>query len=144
MKNIRLLLILFAFITVFSACSKDDEKPATTEQKVIGKWNVKRSSYKSYENNKLEYSSEELGVSGEYLEFNSNKTYVALVDGYLTSGSYQILNDGNMTITIDGDAITASIDKLESKLFTFTMTDTYEDDLDNITYKEVTTFELTK
>lgn len=142
MKNFRLLIILFAFVTAFSACKKDDEKPMTTEQKVIGKWSIKKSSDKYYENNVLKESSEEIADAGDYVEFNSNKTLVVFQNGDLSSGSYQILNENAMTFTMDGETITVSIDKLDTKLFNITTS--FSTTYNGTNYKYVSNIEMTK
>jgi FlaG/FlaF family flagellin (archaellin) len=142
MKNFRLLIILFAFITLVSACKKDDEKPQTTEQRILGKWNIKKSTDKYYENNVLKTSSEETASSGDYVEFNSNKSLVVFEDGDLSSGSYQILNDNSMTFSVDGFTSTVTIDKLDSKQFIITTS--FSQTQDGITYKYVSTVEMAK
>lgn len=142
MKNFRLLIILFAFITLISACKKDEEKPMATEQRVVGKWNLKKSTSNYYENNVLKESSEEMETAGDYAEFNSNKTIVTSSDGTLESGSYQILNDNTLTVTMDGETSTFTIDKLDSQQFIITTS--FSDTFDGITYKYVITSELAK
>ncbi|QHT67126.1 hypothetical protein GXP67_10925 [Rhodocytophaga rosea] len=149
MKNFRVqfFLIALAFVTVFSACKKDDApgaKPKTTAEKVVGKWNIKKTTIRTYVDEDLFDTEEDNGVAGDYVEFNNNKTYVSFTkDDGLDSGSYEILNESSMTITMDGDKLTAKVEKLDEKEFTFTSTFSETDD-DGTNYKVVATFELAK
>jgi hypothetical protein len=149
MKNFRVqfFLVALAFVTVFSACKKDDEnnvKPKTTAEKVVGKWNIKKTTIRTYVDDKLVDTEEDNGVAGDYVEFNNNKTYVSFTkDDGLDSGAYEVLNENSMTITMDGDKLTAKVEKLDEKEFTFTSTFAETTD-DGYNIKVVATFELAK
>jgi hypothetical protein len=145
--KVQFLLIALAFVTVFSACKKDDEnnvKPKSTAEKVLGKWNIKKTTIRTYIDDELIDTEEDNGVAGDYVEFNNNKTYVSFTkDDGLDSGSYEVLNESSMTITMDGDKLTVKVDKLDEKEFTFTSTFSETTD-DGYNIKVVATFELAK
>ena len=141
MKQVRLLIVLFTFVSLFSACKKDEEKPQTTEQKIVGKWNVKKYTQKTYENNVLKETSEEAAAAGDYIEFKADKTLVSYEDGVTTSGTYQVLNDKRINLTILF-TFPFAIDKLDATQLVITMTNSETDG--GVEYKDVSTIEMTK
>ena len=145
MKNFRLLIIALAFISVFTACKKDDEKdtkPQTTAQKVLGKWTMKKVAYKWTVDNDVLVDAEENASPGDYIEFNANKSFVVSFDGDVDSGTYEILNDNAMTMTGSDGKATVVIDKLDTK--EFNLTSSTSEVIDGSTSKEVFKFQLVK
>ncbi len=144
MKTLKLLVFaLIALTTVFTACKKDDEKPATAAQRVLGKWTIKNFGYKLTEDGQVLLDIEEPGKVGDFIEFNSNKSYVSSIDGDVDSGTYEVLNETAMTMKdSDGITSTVTIEKLEGK--ELKMTKSSSEVEDGITYREVYKLDLMK
>lgn len=123
-------------ITGIVSCKKKSEeepKPKTTQELINGKWRLIIETSKEYDNsNILVGTSEYLYGSNDYIEFNTNNTYIYVENNTTETGSYTIIN----STTINMDGRTFIIKKLDA-------TDFIIEETDNITMgKTITTTEM--
>src|SRR5690606_36876592 len=112
-KNGSLLFALLAitFIIGTTSCSKEKR----TQNKISGKWDIEKSAYKITEGNTVIDEDTIMHNPGDYIEFNKDGSYEAVIDGDSESGTYKIIGDDQ--IQIDNEDI-ATIEKLSNSELT--------------------------
>jgi hypothetical protein len=80
---------------IFTACKKESGK--SNEEKIVGKW-TQDAAYYDYNIGGISQKDTVVASEGDYIQFNSDKTVVAISEGEQSSGTWNIL-DNKLTIT---------------------------------------------
>jgi hypothetical protein len=103
-----LVLILFSY-----GCKKDEDKPATVKEKVVGKWTFEKIDYVDFINGERdEYS--EPALPGDYFDFRSDGKMTVHIDGDEDEGTWSLVNDNKIQLSATDitDQITLDIKTL--------------------------------
>ena len=100
-KYILISLILAAIISVFSACSKDDNDDNSPVISLTGKWNVENYVIKSYENGVLQNTNTTPG-NGTTFDFQTNNNLVITMPGLPVENYTYAIQPGNKVV-FDGE-----------------------------------------
>jgi hypothetical protein len=129
-SSISLILVLFALATV--TCKKDK----SSEELLIGKWEIQTMYWVDYKNNvKTDEGTETFSADEMVLEFLSNKTGKEYEDGNLNDTFEWSINGDKITLTLTGeDPMDIDFSVNESTL-TFSMTEIEVDGSDTYRYE---------
>jgi len=129
MKNVKLLLGLFAATAIFSSCGSDDDKGSATSGTLEGKWAYSKSGIAASGQEILtDYTDHEAGCTKDYIEFVAGGVFKD-VDYYnaqcesSTATSTWVRTGNTLTTGTGEDASTLTITELNSNTLKFTYTD---------------------
>lgn len=102
-RNLYLISTLLLTLATISGCKKNKaDSKSDKESIIVGKWNYLKADFHSVVSGTHQYDTEP-GVPGDYLMFNKDGTLVGLLDGGNGSGSWELIGNNKLKISIYGN-----------------------------------------